>query len=67
MKRRIFALLGLMMGLMAQSWAAEDGRYAQTITVAQDGSGDYKTINESQKNVTGEFEDPIRIYIKDSK
>ncbi|MDE6379922.1 MAG: pectin esterase [Muribaculaceae bacterium] len=67
MKRKIFALLALMMGIMAQAWAGEDGRYAQTITVAQDGSGDYKTINEALKKLRGDFEDPVRIYVKDGR
>ena len=67
MKRRIFALLGLTIAFMAQLWAAEEGRYTQTITVAQDGTGDYKTINEALKKLRGDFEDPVRIYVKDGK
>ena len=69
MKIRIFALLGLMVAfighVLAADVKAEDGRYAQTIVVAQDGSGDYKTINEALKKVRGDFEDPVRIYVKD--
>lgn len=67
MIKKIFALLGLTMAFMAQLWGAEDGRYSKTITVAQDGSGDYKTINEALKKLRGDFEEPVRIYIKDGK
>ncbi|MDE6786430.1 MAG: pectin esterase [Muribaculaceae bacterium] len=48
---------------MGQVWAA-DGHYSKTITVAQDGTGDYKTINEALKKVRGDFDDPVRIFVK---
>ncbi len=64
MKTRIIGLL-LMMMAIGQMWGAGDGRYAQTIVVAQDGSGDYKTINEAVKKLRGDIEEPVRIYIKD--
>ncbi|MDE5813740.1 MAG: pectin esterase, partial [Muribaculaceae bacterium] len=67
MNRRIFTLLGLMVAFVGQMLAAEYGRYAQTITVAQDGSGDYKTVNEALKKLRGDFEEPVRIYVKDGK
>lgn len=71
MKRGIFALLGLMVAFVGSVWATEvsteDGRYSKTITVAQDGSGDYKTINEALKKLRGDFEDPVRILIKDGR
>ena len=66
MKDKIIALLMLMV-CFGQAWAAEDGRYAKTIVVAQDGSGDYTTINEALKKLRGDFEEPVRIYIKDGK
>ena len=66
MKIRILAFL-MMVALLGQAFAAENGRYAQTIVVAQDGSGDYKTINEALKKLRGDFEDPVRIFIKDGK
>ncbi len=63
MKNWIFAFLMLM--AVGQVWAADEGRYAQTIVVAQDGSGDYKTIGEALKKLRGDIEEPVRIYIKD--
>ena len=63
MKIKILALVTMLMGFMGQVWAA-DGHYSKTITVAQDGTGDYKTINEALKKVRGDFDDPVRIFVK---
>ncbi|MDE6650072.1 MAG: pectin esterase [Muribaculaceae bacterium] len=63
MKRKIIAFLMLVV-LIGQTCAAEEGLYSKTITVAQDGSGDYTTINEALKKVRGDFEDPVRIFVK---
>lgn len=57
----LFSLL-LSLPLLAK---ADD--FSRTITVAQDGSGDYKTINEALKKLKGDSEDPVRIYIKNGK
>lgn len=67
MRIKIFALLTLIMACIPQAWAAEDGRYSQTIVVAQDGTGDYKTINEALKKLRGDLEEPVRIFIKDGR
>ncbi len=65
MKIKILALVTVLLGFMGQVWAAEEGQYTKTITVAQDGTGDYKTINEALKKVRGDFDDPVRIFVKD--
>ncbi len=63
MKNWILAFMMLM--AIGQIWGADGARYAQTIVVAQDGSGDYKTIGEALKKLRGDVEEPVRIYIKD--
>ncbi|MDE6633132.1 MAG: pectin esterase, partial [Muribaculaceae bacterium] len=65
MKIKILAFMTMLIGFIGQIWAAEEGQYAKTITVAQDGTGDYKTINEALKKVRGDFDDPVRIFVKD--
>lgn len=65
MKIKILALVTMLMVFMGQVWAIEEGRYSKTIVVAQDGSGDYKSVNEALKKVRGDFDDPIRIFVKD--
>lgn len=68
MKKGILTILAIVLvcitGFAAQ---LEEGRYTQTIVVAQDGSGDYKTINEALKKLKGDSEDAVRIFIKDGK
>lgn len=64
MKTKIIALLMVVMA-MGQVWAVENTQYAKTIVVAQDGSGDYKTINEALKKLRGDLDDPVRIFVKD--
>lgn len=66
MKTRIIAFL-MLMACIGQAWAADDDRYSKTITVAQDGSGDFKTINEALRKLRGDFEEPVRIFIKDGR
>lgn len=46
------------------SVAAENSSYSNTIVVAQDGSGDYQTINEALKKLKGDSEESVRIYVK---
>ncbi len=55
MKRRIIGLLMIVMAI-GQILGADNGRYVQTIVVAQDGSGDYKTINDASKKLRGDIE-----------
>ena len=66
MKTIIISFL-MLVALTARAWGAEDGRYAQTITVAQDGSGDFKTINEALKKLKGDSEEPMRIFVKNGR
>ncbi len=60
--KKLLLLFTFLLPLLAK---ADD--YAQTITVAQDGSGDYKTINEALKKLKGDSEDPVRIFIKNGR
>lgn len=39
-------------------------KYSKTITVATDGTGDFTTIGDALKKVKGDFEDPVRIFVK---
>lgn len=43
---------------------ASDIPFARTIVVAQDGSGDYATINEALKKLKGDSEENVKIFIK---
>ncbi|MDE7421998.1 MAG: pectin esterase [Muribaculaceae bacterium] len=68
MKIRILVVLvGIWIGMISVSAFGEDVKYAQSIVVAQDGSGDYTTINEALKKLKGDSEDPVRVYIKNGK
>ncbi len=44
--------------------AAGNNSYSKTIVVAQDGSGDYRTINEALKKLKGDSEEAVRIFVK---
>lgn len=37
---------------------------SRTITVAQDGSGDYTTVGEALRKVRGDMDDTVRVFIK---
>lgn len=64
MKKGFLTIVTVFFAAM-QMWGADEARYAQTIVVAQDGTGDYKTINEAVKKLRGDLEEPVRIFIKD--
>lgn len=38
-----------------------------TITVAQDGSGDFTTVTAALKKLRGDLEDPVRIFVKNGR
>lgn len=44
--------------------AVAETEYSKTITVAPDGSGNFKTIGEALKKISGDREDPVRIFVK---
>lgn len=69
MKIRLILILLLLIANFQAGSAnpVDDTYYSQTIVVAQDGSGDYKTVNEALKKLKGDSEDPVRIYIKNGK
>jgi pectinesterase len=43
---------------------AQDAKYPSTITVAQDGNGNYKTIQEAVNSVRDLGEKEVKIYVK---
>jgi pectinesterase len=53
----------VLIGLLAQNTVAQQ-TYPDTITVAQDGSGNYKTIQEAVNSVRDLGQQQVRIYIK---
>ena len=60
MRRLLISFLIALTGVCTV-YAAE---ISKTITVAQDGSGDYRTVGEAIKKLRGDLDEIVRIYIK---
>ena len=68
MKNGILTVLVFLFSALAvNAGVIMNDKYARTIVVAQDGSGEFKTINEALKKLKGDSEEPVRIYIKNGK
>ncbi len=65
MKKNFLYFIALLLIAMVGNVAyAGDMPYARTIVVAQDGSGDFTTINEALKKLKGDYEESVRVFIK---
>lgn len=64
MRHSIICFIALLLPLFCRAAAPGEDGYSKTIVVAADGSGDFKTIGEALKKISGDREDPVRIYVK---
>lgn len=64
MKHFAISIITILLPLLCMAGVAGEDRYSKTIIVASDGSGDYSTIGEALKKIKGDFEDPVRVFVK---
>ena len=68
MRRIVFSFLILLLSaIAANATELPSDNYSRTIIVAQDGSGEFGTINEALKKLKGDSEESVRIYIKNGR
>jgi pectinesterase len=62
--KSIFRLTALLLAFIALPAAAQQKSYRDSIVVARDGSGDYRTIQEAVESVRAFMDYTVNIYIK---
>lgn len=65
MRIRLFTLLAAIIAVSLSANAADTDKYKHDIYVAQDGSGDYKTITEALEGIRAYMEYTVTVHIAD--
>ncbi len=64
MKRFAICFITILLPLLCMAGVAGEDQYSKTVVVASDGSGDFISIGEALKKIKGDFEDSVRIFVK---